>query len=216
VTTSSPSLTRLVLAVAAVGCAAVLATGCGTVSGTTAPPASPATGPGSPAASPAASPSAAASGRAQAGQPQSGPPACPTSALSVTVAASDGAAAGSSYYPIQFDNISSATCNLYGYPGVSFVTGAGGSQIGIPAKENPVHPRQFIDLAPGQVAHAELQVIVAENYSAADCNVVTAHLLRVYPPNQTSPLYASFTAQTCSKSEPVLTVETVQAGPTGP
>jgi Protein of unknown function (DUF4232) len=208
--TSSPSVTRRVLAVAAVGCAAVLAAGCGTVGSTTAPSA-PATTAGPATASAAGGPSAAASG-----QPQSGPPACTTSALSVTVAASDGAAAGSSYYPVQFRNTSGAACNLYGYPGVSFVTGAGGSQIGIPAKENPVHPRQFIDLAPGQVAHAELQIIVAENFPPGDCSVVTAHWLRVYPPNQTVPLYASFTAQTCSKPESVLTVETVQAGATGP
>jgi hypothetical protein len=132
------------------------------------------------------------------------------------VGASDGAAAGSSYYPIQFDNISGAACNLYGYPGVSFVTGSGGSQIGIPATENPVHPRQLIDLAPGQVAHAELQVIVAQNYSPADCGLVTAHWLRIYPPNQTAPLYASFTAAACSKPRQVLAVETVQGGATGP
>jgi hypothetical protein len=131
------------------------------------------------------------------------------------VGASDGAAAGSSYYPVQFDNISGATCNLYGYPGVSFVTGAGGSQIGLPATENPVDPRQFIDLAPGQTAHAELQLTDAQNYSPADCGTVTASWLRIYPPNQTSPLYASFTAQTCSKPEHMLTVETVQAGATG-
>ena len=214
--TSSPSVTRRLLAVAAVGCTAVLATACGTVGSTTVPPAAPSSPAGSPATSAAPSPGAAASDQAPSAQPQSGPPACATSALRVTVAASDGAAAGSSYYPIQFDNVSGATCNLYGYPGVSFVTAAGGAQIGIPAKENPAHPRQFIDLAPGQVAHAELQVVVAENFPPADCSVVTAHWLRVYPPNQTSPLYASFTAQTCSKTDSVLTVETVQAGSTGP
>jgi hypothetical protein len=131
------------------------------------------------------------------------------------VGASDGAAAGSSYYPVQFDNISGATCNLYGYPGVSFVTGAGGSQIGIPATENPVHPRELIDLAPGQIAHAELQVIDAQNYPPADCGMVTAHWLRIYPPSQTTPLYAAYTATACSMPKPVLTVETVQAGATG-
>ncbi len=130
--------------------------------------------------------------------------------------ATDGAAAGSAYYPVQFDNISSATCNLYGYPGVSFVTGAGGSQIGVPATENPVHARQFIDLAPGQTAHAELQVVDANNFPAADCGMVTASWLRIYPPNQNAPLYASFTAPTCSKPKQVLTVETVRAGATGP
>jgi hypothetical protein len=142
-------------------------------------------------------------------------PPCPTSALRVSVSASQGAAAGSSYYPIVFTNISGAACTLYGYPGVSFVAAAGGSQIGIPATENPAHPRQLITLAPGQAGHAELQVVNAENYPPANCGIVTAHWLRVYPPNQTAPLYASFTAQACAKPRTILTVETVQPGTSG-
>jgi Protein of unknown function (DUF4232) len=212
--TSSAQAARLVVAVAAAGCAAILATACGLTGSSTAPPAGPASTAGS-------SPSASTSGPA--GNPgaipaaaQSGPPPCATSALQVTVAGTDGAAAGSSYYPIQFRNTSSATCNLYGYPGVSFVTGAGGSQIGIPATEDSVHPRQFIDLAPGQVAHAELRLVDTGVYSPGDCAMVTAHVLRIYPPNQTAPVYASFTASTCAKAEQVLSVEAVEAGSSGP
>jgi hypothetical protein len=144
-----------------------------------------------------------------------GPPPCPTSALRVSVSASQGVAAGSSYYPIVFTNISGAACTLYGYPGVSFVAAAGGSQIGIPATENPAHPRQLITVAPGQAGHAELQVVNAENYPPANCGMVAAHWLRVYPPNQTAPLYASFTAQACTKPRTILSVETVQPGTSG-
>jgi hypothetical protein len=133
----------------------------------------------------------------------------------VTVSASQGVAAGSSYYPIVFTNISGASCTLYGYPGVSFVSGVGGSQIGIAATENPAHSRQLITLAAGQAGHAELQVVNAQNYPPADCGLVTARWLRVYPPNQTAPLYAGFTAQACTKPRPVLTVETVQPGTSG-
>lgn len=203
-----------VIAVAAACFMAAAVTACSATGSTTPLPAgSAATASSSPSSAATAPAGPGVSGQPNA--PSSGPPACATSALRATVGASDGAAAGSSYYPIQFDNISSASCNLYGYPGVSFVTGAGGSQIGLPATENPAHPRQFIDLAPGQTAHAELQVVDALNFSPADCGLVTASWLRIYPPNQTSPLYASLTAQTCSKSEHVLTVETIQAGPTG-
>jgi len=98
---------------------------------------------------------------------------------------------------------------------VSFVAAAGGSQIGIPATENPAHPRQLITLAPGQAGHAELQVVNAENYPPANCGMVTAHWLKVYPPNQTAPLYASFSAQACAKPRTILTVETVQPGTSG-
>ena len=116
---------------------------------------------------------------------------------------------------IDFKNLNNYPCTLYGYPGVSFVAAAGGSQIGIPATENPAHPRQLITLAPGQAGHAELQVVNAENYPPANCGMVTAHWLKVYPPNQTAPVYASFSAQACAKPRTILTVETVQPGTSG-
>lgn len=217
----SASTARAAIAATALGCAAFLVTACGTASGGgpllpgsgTSPSASSSSSSGAP--SPSA-PSQTAPAQAAPQQP-SGPPGCATSALRATVLATQGGAAlGSTYYPVQFTNISSSTCNLYGYPGVSFVSAPGGSQIGIPATENPAHPRQFIDVGPGQSAHAVLQVVVAQNYPAATCGaIVTAHWLRIYPPNQTAPLYASFTAQTCSKGRTTLTVQTVQAGATG-
>jgi hypothetical protein len=210
-TPSANATRRLIVAAALAGSAALVAS-CGS--------------PGSKAASPAATvtgkSSASAGASAPAGSPSptsapapSGPPPCATSALRVSVGASQGAAAGSSYYPIVFANVSGAACTLYGYPGVSFVTGVGGSQIGIPATENPAHPRQLITLAPGQAGHAELQVVNAENYPPANCGLVTAHWLKVYPPNQTAPLYAGFTAQACTKPRTILTVETVQPGASG-
>ncbi len=196
-TPSADATRRLIVAAALAGSAALVAS-CGS-SGSKA--ASPAATAGSPSPTSAPAPS--------------GPPPCATSALRVSVAASQGAAAGSSYYPIVFTNVSGAACTLYGYPGVSFVTGVGGSQIGMPATENPAHPRQLITLAPGQAGHAELQVVNAENYPPANCGPVTAHWLKVYPPNQTAPLYAGFAAQACTKPRTILTVQTVQSGTSG-
>jgi len=126
------------------------------------------------------------------------------------------AAAGSSYYPIQFANASGASCTLYGYPGVSFVTAPGGRQIGPAATRNPAVAKQLMTVSPGQTVHAELQVVNAENFPPAGCGFVTAHWLKIYPPNQTAPLYAGFTAQACSKPKQVLFVEAVQPGPAGP
>jgi hypothetical protein len=162
------------------------------------------------------SPASTSAPAAAAAPTPSGPPPCATSALRAAVPTGHGnAAAGSSYYPIVFTNDSSASCTLYGYPGVSFVTGVGGSQIGIPATENPTNPRKLITLAPGQSGHAELQVVNAANYPPADCGLVTAHWLRIYPPNQTAPLFASLTAQACTKPRTILTVQTVQPGASG-
>jgi hypothetical protein len=214
--TSWSAGSRAAVAAASLGCAAFLVAACGTV-GSQGPTTTVTTGPTPTSSASPASAQATSSPTQAAGTSPSGAPACATSALQAAVDVSAGGAAlGSTYYPIQFTNISSSTCNLYGYPGVSFVTGAGGSQIGIAATENPAHPRQYIDLAPGQVAHANLQVTVAQNYPPASCgSIVTAHWLRIFPPNQTSALYASFTAQTCSTGRTTLSVETVEAGTTG-
>jgi Protein of unknown function (DUF4232) len=113
-----------------------------------------------------------------------------------------GAAAGSSYYPIDFTNTSGSTCTLFGYPGVSFTSGQGGSQIGRPASRNPAGPPVTVTLTPGTVAHATVQVTQAANYSKSACEPVTAHWLKIYPPNQTAPLYVRFTAQACSHKVP--------------
>ena len=200
---------RTLIAAVTIAGAAALVAACGSASSTGASPG--ATGAFSPVENPGAPATAAPSRSAV----SVSPPPCATSALRVSVSASQGVAAGSSYYPIVFTNISGAACTLYGYPGVSFVAAAGGSQIGISATENPARPRQLITLAPGQAGHAELQVLSAENYPPAICGMVTAHWLRVYPPNQTAPLYVSFTAQACTKPRTILTVETVPPGPSG-
>jgi hypothetical protein len=127
----------------------------------------------------------------------------------------EGAAAGTFYFALAFTNTSGSACTLFGYPGVSFVTGIAGRQIGIPATRDPAHPRQLITLAPGRAAHATLGVGDASLYPSADCGMVTAHWLKVYPPNQTAPAYVSFTAQACTKPRTILSVQTVQPGKSG-
>jgi hypothetical protein len=212
------SAARALIAAAVLAGVAGLAAACGSA-GSTVPHTTGAQPAGTATATPSVNPGGPAatgpSRSATTAPPSSGPPPCATSALRVSVSASAGAAAGSSYYPVVFTNVSGAACTLYGYPGVSFVTGAGGSQIGIPATENPAHPRQLITLAPGQAGHAELQVVNAENYPPASCGMVTAHWIRVYPPNQTAPVYAGFTAHACTKAQTILSVEAVQPGTRG-
>lgn len=143
-----------------------------------------------------------------------GPGACPTSALHLSIGTGNGAA-GSVYYPIVFTNTSGTPCTLFGFPGVSFVTGIGGSQIGHAATRNSDAPRQTVTLAPGGVAHATLQVVQALNFPPAKCQLTTAHWLKVYPPNQTEPVYLNFTARACAgraKGIRVLNVAPVRPG----
>ncbi len=206
---------RTPLVMAALACSGALLAACGT-STPAASPAKTSSATPTPTASASATTQPPATPTATATPTSAAAPACATSVLHVAVPAGSGsAAAGSSYYPIQFVNTSSSPCTLYGYPGVSFVTAAGGSQIGAAATRNPTAPAQLVTLSPGQTVHAVLQVVDAMNYPASDCGMVTAHWLKIYPPNQTVPVYAGFTAKTCSKPKTILSVETVQTGAAG-
>ena len=201
------------LAGAALTCAAALAAGCGssgspaaaptktiTVSATPAAPASTAAAtPGTPAT---ASPTAAAA------------PACPTRSLGLKLGLAQGAA-GSTFQVIDFTNISSVTCTLYGYPGVSLAGGKPVTQIGRAAAESHATPRKLITLAPAAVANAVLQIAHAVNFPAAKCHLTNADYLQVYPPNQTTPAYLHYSAQACAKPVRILSISVVRAGSGG-
>jgi hypothetical protein len=194
---------RRATAAAALCGVAMLAAACGSSSGNAGAPAARVTvttTASPPASTPPATPSPTASV----------PPACATSALPATIGAGNGAA-GSTYYALNFTNTSAATCTLLGYPGVSFVTGVGGSQIGRAASRNPLIADHLVTLEPGATAHTTLQVVDALNYPAAECRLVTAHTLRIYPPNQTAPIYLSFTAPACSAHRKLVRILSVQA-----
>jgi hypothetical protein len=138
---------------------------------------------------------------------------CSTSQLAVALG-SGGAAAGSSYYPLDFTNTSGSSCTLYGYPGVSFVT-ASGAQVGTAATENPVYPRQLVVIAPGKTAHALLRVTAAVNYPPSMCKPVTVNRLKIYPPGDTSAMYLNlkFSATGCKNAKIfVLGIDVVQPG----
>lgn len=176
--------------------AAVLIAGCGPATNGTSGASSPTASQPAPAhTSAAATPSPATSAHAAGGA------GCSSSNLTIKVDTSQGAgAAGSAYYPLDFTNTSASPCTLYGFPGVSFVTGpsASGSQLGRAAARNPSAAPVTVTIPPGGDAHAVLQVVNAGNYSPSACHPVTAHWLRVYPPGETVPLYASLRARACS------------------
>lgn len=199
---------RQAMAAVAAVCVAMLAAACGSI---------PAAGGGSTATTPAAGSSATAT--APAPQPvtssaapaaQAGP--CGTSALRVTLGSQEGAAAGHFYRTLDFTNISGASCTLYGYPGVSFVTAIGGSQIGAAASRSPASKRLIV-LAPGKKAHATLDLLDVLNFPSSQCAATNAHWIKVYPPNQFSATYVPWTAMVCSKPKPVyLSVAPVRHG----
>lgn len=193
---------RVTVAVAAIAGAALLAA-CGSSSPAASKPAVTVTAGPDPATNPATGTNNKATG----------PAACATSALSVKLGPSNGAA-GSTYVPIQFTNTSSSACSLLGYPGVSFVTGQNGGQVGAAAHRDSTQPATEVDLAPGAVAHATLQIVDAENFPLASCKIASVHTLKVYPPNQTAPVFVTLPAtKTCSASSvEILNIQTVARG----
>ena len=141
---------------------------------------------------------------------------CQSASLRVTVdAALAGAAAGSTYYPVDFTNTSGSACAMYGYPGVSFVTaGSGaGTQVGAAAQEDPTYGKLDVRLAPGGVAHAWLQVAAAGNFPTHACKPQTVQWLKVFPPNQTAAVYVSHSFDACAATgAPLLFVMPVRTG----
>ncbi len=137
---------------------------------------------------------------------------CATASLKVAVGSGSGTA-GSVDYPLNFTNTSSATCTLYGYPGVSFVTSSG-TQIGAPASKNRTTKKATVTVAPGAVAHATLQIAEAGNYPASRCgHIVNVSSLKVFPPNQYTAVIIPITTQACSsKSLVTMNVSTISAG----
>jgi hypothetical protein len=142
--------------------------------------------------------------------------ACSTTSLVMTVDDSQAnGGAGSSYYPLNFTNTSEAACDMYGFPGVSFVTGptGQGQQVGAAALRSGAFAAVAIRLAPGGSAHAWLKVAAALNYPSSDCQPTTVHWLRVYPPGETAAGYVGHTFTACSSTgAPLLTVLPVRAG----
>jgi hypothetical protein len=210
--TSTPGMAGKAIAGALLACCAMLVAACSASTSTSTPPSSTPTATATPMSSPSTTPAASATATTPA---VAGPAPCPTRDLGVKAGLSQGTA-GSIYQVIDFTNISNVSCTLYGYPGISFAsTGTSGGQIGLAAKENPTPPRELVTLAPGATANALLRIVDAGNFSPAMCGMVTAHWLVIYPPNQTTPVYLSYTSPTCSKQVQILFVNVVQPGSGG-
>jgi hypothetical protein len=155
------------------------------------------------ASSAAVNPNAAAAG---------GPPGCATRDLKATVGVAQGAA-GSVYQVIDFTNIGTASCSLYGYPGIALAGGSPVTQIGMAASRSPQAGPALITLKPGDVANTLLRITQAQNYPTSKCSPMASTYLQIYPPNQTTPIYLGYKSTGCSATGVnLLTVSVVQSG----
>jgi hypothetical protein len=137
---------------------------------------------------------------------------CHTSGLALKPGEEEGAA-GTEYLALVFTNTSSRTCTLYGYPGVSWVAGDQGTQVGDPFQRGGTDKRATVTLTPGQAAHANLQMPNAGNYDDAKCMPVSVRGLRVYPPDETVAVFVRLPSKQCSaKGVNIDTVWAISAG----
>lgn len=136
---------------------------------------------------------------------------CRTGDLKVTSAPSPGGgAAGSVYTWLIFTNTSGRSCTLFGFPGVSYVTGPSGQQVNDPAKRSGSPSR--LTLAPGKAAHAQLQSGHPEAFPDT-CRPVAVAGYRVYAPDETASVFVAAPMQQCSANGVnVMTVNPLEPG----
>jgi Protein of unknown function (DUF4232) len=117
-------------------------------------------------------------------------------------------ATGHLYYPVEFTNLGSRACYLYGFPGVQGLTGALKGIGPAASRVSIAHAR--VTVGKNQTVHATLEIT---NYGfIPGCKQVTGAGLGVYPPNQKQRQYVTnFTFPAC-KNKAYLRVYPVQPG----
>jgi hypothetical protein len=120
-------------------------------------------------------------------------------------------AAGTVYRPVLFTNKSNRMCTIQGFPGVSYVTGDDGHQVGSAAVRVGAKGAA-ITLVPGASAQAPVGFTQVRNYDTAVCKPTTVRGLRVYPPHDTASVFIPLDGMGCAGNPPgqQLSVKTVQ------
>jgi hypothetical protein len=141
-----------------------------------------------------------------------GTPECKTTNVKLSLGPMS-AAAGHVYQPLRFTNSGAQNCVLVGFPGVTYVTGTNGTQVGAPAERDGAKGSQIL-LKPGQVASAIVTFVDAGVFDASVCKPTPTLGLRVYPPDQTASLFIARTGTGCAGNppSPQLRVQTIKPG----
>jgi hypothetical protein len=137
---------------------------------------------------------------------------CRSNELRLSLGRAEGAA-GTVYRPLQFTNAGSRTCVIQGFPGVSYVAGDDGHQVG-PAAVRDGTKGGPISLVPGATANAPLALVQVRNFDPAVCQPTPVRGLRVYPPHETASMFVAMDGVGCAGTPPIpqLRVQTMQSG----
>lgn len=95
------------------------------------------------------------------------------------------AGAGSVYRPLRITNSSSKPCTIQGFPGVSYVAGSDGHQVGKDAFREG-SKGDAVKLNPGQTATADIQFVNVGNFDPGTCQPTQVKGLRIYLPQETA------------------------------
>ncbi len=171
-----------------------------------------------PSSSPApAAPSASSSSPAPAPQPAPNPAAqsdglCKAGDVKLSLGQSD-AAAGTVYRKLVITNSSGHQCTIQGFPGVSYVTGQDGHQVGEAAFRDG-SKGEAVKLNNGESASADVGFVNVRNYDEQACKPTETRGLRVYLPQETASNYLPVAGLGCAGKIPgnQLTVKTVHKG----
>lgn len=116
---------------------------------------------------------------------------------------------------LRFTNVGGGACAMYGYPGVSYVAGPNGTQVGAPAQRaGSVRPR--IVLGAGQVASTVIHSVDVGVFDPSVCRPTAVRGYRVYAPGDTAAMFIPLGGgvQGCAGGslDPQLNVYSVQFG----
>lgn len=137
---------------------------------------------------------------------------CTPSTLRLSFGPAHGAA-GSVTQSLRFTNVGTTACGMVGFPGISYVNGDAGNQVGAPAQRSGPFAPWFV-LQPGQVAHADIAYTVTQNFPPATCSPTHVRGIRVYPPNDYSAMYIPRPGTGCGNSAVTqLQVQSTEPGP---
>jgi len=129
-----------------------------------------------------------------------GVPNCGTAELRGSLGTAEGAA-GSVIVPLVLTNVGGRACELRGFPGVSYVAGDDGHQVGPAAAMSGPRGGEVV-LKPGAAAAAQLQLVNVANFDAGVCRPTPVRGLRVYPPGDTASLFIERADTGCAGTPP--------------
>ncbi|MEA5367593.1 DUF4232 domain-containing protein [Amycolatopsis sp., V23-08] len=110
------------------------------------------------------------------------------------------AGAGSLYRSLVITNSSGKPCEIQGFPGVSYVGGTDGHQVGKDAFREG-SKGNAVKLNPGQSAVADIQFVNVRNFDSATCQPTDVKGLRIYLPQETASNFVPAPGTGCASTK---------------